>query len=214
MSAGAGGCGAGSLGRRSLKRFASRLFEKLPVADEVGHAEAEGTVLPLAEKLARPPEGEIRLGDPKTIPFPLDDPEPLLRPGRDRPPRDEKAPGGKIAPANAPADLVKLGEAEPVGVLDDHHRRPLKVDSDLDDRRADEDVDRAAPQAFDRREARRRRKPAVQENAPPPPARAGRRPPSPPSAPAPSNSSPACPPATSFAAPDPATASKPANATA
>ena len=38
------------------------------------------------------------------------------------------------------AELVELGQAEPVGALDDHHRRRRHVDPDLDDRRPDQDV--------------------------------------------------------------------------
>ena len=41
------------------------------------------------------------------------------------------------------AQLVELGQAEPVGALDDHHRRRRHVDADLDHRRADEDVELA-----------------------------------------------------------------------
>ena len=38
---------------------------------------------------------------------------------------------------------MELGEPEPVGALDDHHRRLRHVDADLDDRRPDEDVELA-----------------------------------------------------------------------
>ena len=39
------------------------------------------------------------------------------------------------------AELVQLGEAEAVGLLDDHHRRVRDVDADLDHRRRDEHVE-------------------------------------------------------------------------
>ena len=45
------------------------------------------------------------------------------------------------------AQLVELGQAEPVGALDDHHRRGRHVDPDLDDRRADQDVQLAVAEA-------------------------------------------------------------------
>ena len=46
-------------------------------------------------------------------------------------------------PAPDPAaQLVELGEPEPVGALDDHHRRLGHVDADLDDGRPDQHVER------------------------------------------------------------------------
>ena len=48
-----------------------------------------------------------------------------------------------VAAADAAAELVELGEPEPVGALDDHHRRLRHVDADLDDGRADEHVELA-----------------------------------------------------------------------
>ena len=44
------------------------------------------------------------------------------------------------------AELVELGEAEPIGALDDHDGRLGNVDADLDDRRADEHVELAVPE--------------------------------------------------------------------
>ena len=44
--------------------------------------------------------------------------------------------------ADPAAQLVELGEPEPVGALDDHHRRLGHVDADLDDGRADQHVER------------------------------------------------------------------------
>jgi len=48
------------------------------------------------------------------------------------------------AATDAPAELVKLGEAEAVGVVDDHDGGVGDVDADLDDGGGDEDVDVAA----------------------------------------------------------------------
>ena len=45
------------------------------------------------------------------------------------------------------AQLVELREAEPVGALDDHHRRRRHVDADLDHGRADEHVQLAVAEA-------------------------------------------------------------------
>ena len=53
---------------------------------------------------------------------------------------DEHAERLHGATADPAAKLVELGEPEPVGALDDHHRRLRDVDPDLDDGRPDEDV--------------------------------------------------------------------------
>ena len=45
------------------------------------------------------------------------------------------------------AQLVELGEAEPLGAFDHHHRRGRDVDPDLDHGRADEDVELAVAEA-------------------------------------------------------------------
>ena len=57
--------------------------------------------------------------------------------------RDEQAVRLLGAAPDAAAQLVQLGEAEPVGFLDDHHRRVRDVDADLDHRRRDEHVELA-----------------------------------------------------------------------
>ncbi len=43
---------------------------------------------------------------------------------------------------------MKLGEPEPIGADDGHHRGVRHVDADLDHRGADEDLDLAAVEAF------------------------------------------------------------------
>src|SRR4029453_15544318 len=48
--------------------------------------------------------------------------------------RDEEAVGLLRAAANSSAQLVQLGEAKAVGLLDDHDRRVRDVDADLDHR--------------------------------------------------------------------------------
>ena len=53
------------------------------------------------------------------------------------------------ATADAPAQLVQLGEAEPVGVVYDQRVRVGDVESGLDDRRAYEHVDVAMPEVAD-----------------------------------------------------------------
>ena len=60
-------------------------------------------------------------------------------------PRDEQAVRLLRPAPDAAAQLVKLREAEAVGLLDDHHGRVRDVHADLDHRRRDEDVELAAP---------------------------------------------------------------------
>src|SRR5690606_18438428 len=43
--------------------------------------------------------------------------------------------------SNAAAKLVELGEAKPVGILDNHHARIRHVNTDFDDNRAHQDVE-------------------------------------------------------------------------
>ena len=52
-----------------------------------------------------------------------------------------------LAPADAPAQLVELREAEAFGVLDEHEVGVFHVDADLDDRRGDQRVDLAVAEA-------------------------------------------------------------------
>jgi hypothetical protein len=49
-----------------------------------------------------------------------------------------------LVPPDPPAQLVQVGEPEPVGVVDEHRVRGRDVDARLDDRRRDEDVRLAA----------------------------------------------------------------------
>ena len=58
---------------------------------------------------------------------------------------------------------MELGEAEALGVLDDHDRRLGHVDADLDDRGRDEDLRLAALEALHRRVLVGARHPAVHE---------------------------------------------------
>ena len=57
--------------------------------------------------------------------------------------RDQQAQAGQAAPADPAAQLVELGDAEPVGVEEHHRGGVVDVDADLDDRGGDEDVDLA-----------------------------------------------------------------------
>ena len=51
-----------------------------------------------------------------------------------------------LATADAPAKLVQLADAEPVGVLHHHHGGVGHIDTDLDDRRAHQHIDLTRPE--------------------------------------------------------------------
>ena len=55
----------------------------------------------------------------------------------------QQAVAGQVAPADAAAQLVDLGQAVAFGVLDDHDRGARHVDADLDDGGGDEDLEMA-----------------------------------------------------------------------
>ena len=64
---------------------------------------------------------------------------------------EEQAQRLVLAAADAPAQLVQLGDAVALGVLDQHHGRVRDVDPDLDHRRGDEHVGVAGGEARHRR---------------------------------------------------------------
>ena len=54
-------------------------------------------------------------------------------------------------PADTPAQLVQLGEAEALGMFDDHHRRLRHIDADLHHRRRDQKARAAGGEIRERR---------------------------------------------------------------
>jgi hypothetical protein len=76
---------------------------------------------------------------------------------------EQQAGRGFRATADAAAQLVQLGEAEALGMLDHHDRRIRHVDADLDHRRSDEDAGFAALEALHRLVLFGRLHPAVDE---------------------------------------------------
>ncbi len=88
---------------------------------------------------------------------------------------EQEAVRAVAAAPDAAAELVQLREPEPVGVLDDHHRRVRDVDADLDHRRRDEHVELPGAKRAHHRLLLLRRHLAVQQADPqvvraPPPA--------------------------------------------
>ena len=70
---------------------------------------------------------------------------------------DQQAEPGQAAPADPAAQLVQLGDAEPVGVEDHHHGGVGDVDADLDHRGGDQHVDLAGGEGAHRARPSRRR---------------------------------------------------------
>ena len=92
-----------------------------------------------AKKIARPTQFQIFFGEH----------EPVVRLSQHLQPLqcvlavslcDQGTVAGMLAPADAPAKLVKLGETEPIGVLDQHYRRIRYVNAYFDHGCAHEDL--------------------------------------------------------------------------
>jgi len=116
--------------------------EQLEVFDQVGHLQLRQAVLAGAEELPGAAELEVFLGDA----------EPVGRfAQRLQPAKGQRAAGvgnedavGVVGPPpDSPAELVELGEAEAVGMGDDHDVGVGHVDAHLDDHAGHQGVDLA-----------------------------------------------------------------------
>ena len=92
----------------------------------------------MPEHLAGAAQPQILLGDAEPVLGLAQDREPPPRHLAERRLVQQQAGRGLVAAADAAAQLVQLGEAEALGVLDDHDRRGRHVDADLDHRRRDQ----------------------------------------------------------------------------
>ena len=123
------------------------LADECGIGDEVGEAEVCEAGLGGAEHIAGATQAEVCLGDLEAIGSLLQYGELLdglgeLRVG------EEDAVGFFLAPADAAAELVELGEAEALGVVEDHEIRIRDIDADLDDGGGDEGLERAVAEGF------------------------------------------------------------------
>src|SRR5580692_12974046 len=100
-------------------------------------------LLPGAEQRALTPDAKVGLGQREAV-------------GRGRNlgqsfvavlPAEEVAPARVLAAADAASELMQLRDPEPVGALDDHDCRLGHVNTNLDDRGGDEDLDLARAEA-------------------------------------------------------------------
>src|SRR5687767_7044663 len=102
--------------------FAACLFENLYVADEVADSEGWNAGLARAHHFAGAANLQILLGDAEAVRGLGHDAEPLLRDCGLFVRREKHAVGLIRAAPHAPAQLMKLREAETLRVLDNHHR--------------------------------------------------------------------------------------------
>src|SRR6516225_10115968 len=93
-----------------------------------------------AEELARTAQLQILLGDAESIlGFPKDL-QPRPRRLAERGLIEQKAGRAGLAPADASAELVELGEAEALRMLDHHDRGGRHIDADLDHSGGDQKI--------------------------------------------------------------------------
>ena len=109
---------------------------------EIGQAQRRQAALARAQHLARTAQPEILLGDAKAVVGRTHDLETRARRRAERRAVEQQAARAPRAAADPAAQLVQLGEAEALGLLDHHHRRLGHVDPDLDHRGGDQQADR------------------------------------------------------------------------
>ena len=113
--------------------------QRRPVARQAGKLEVRHARLPRAHHLALAADLEIAVGQLEPVVGLEQGLEPRLR-GAGLGLREEQAVRLRRPPPHAPAQLVKLREAEALGALDDHHGGVGHVDADLDQAGRDQDL--------------------------------------------------------------------------
>src|SRR5262249_29782197 len=116
------------------------LEQEAEVLGEVAVAQSRYTCLTRTEQLARPALGESLLCDPEAVAGGDHRVEAAAAVLAEAPAGEQQTVRCGDAPTDAAAQLMELREAEPIGVVDDHHGRRGHVDTDLDHRRGDEHV--------------------------------------------------------------------------
>ena len=126
-------------------------LQQLGMGGEVGQPHVGQAALARAQKLAGAAQAEILLGDAKAVLGLAHDGEPRLGGLAERLGVEQQA--GRLggAAADPAAQLVELGQAEALGMLDHHHRRRRHVDADLDHRGGDQDRQAAVGERRHRR---------------------------------------------------------------
>ncbi len=123
--------------------LAAGLLQEGGVAKEVGHAELGQPRLARAEELTGAAELKVDLGDAEAVLGGHQGVDALPGLLGEVPGVEQDAVGLPGTAADAPTQLVELGQAEALGVLDQHDRSVGHVDADLDHGGRDEEVDLA-----------------------------------------------------------------------
>ncbi len=127
--------------RASSSSSASRSGQQLGVAKRIGDGKAAHAVLARAEKFAGAAQLQVQFGELKSIGCARECVEPLPGFFGQRLGSNQDAVRFFGPAADASAQLVKLREAEPLGVLNHHNRCVGNVHSHLDDRRGHQRLD-------------------------------------------------------------------------
>jgi len=125
--------------RAHRENLAPRLREPREVPERVRHAQGRQAALARAEEIARASRLEVFFRDEEAVGRLLEHGEAAAGFRRRGLADHEGAPGSAMAAADAAPELMELGEAERLGVLDDHERRLRDVDADFHHRRRHED---------------------------------------------------------------------------
>ena len=115
-------------------------FEEFAIAQRIGNVEAEFAGLAGAKEFAGAAKLQIGLGNFETVggaDHGFETSASFIGEARGR---NEDAGGFLRAAADASAQLVKLGEAETLGMFDDHDGGVGNVDANFDDGGGDEDL--------------------------------------------------------------------------
>ena len=115
--------------------------DPFPVAKQVCEAKILGAPLSSSGDFTGTSVFEIGLRDGETIVGGGENLEPSQRMFRRTVTGDENAPGLPTPATHPPPKLVELGQAEPIRGFDDHDRSGWDIDTDLDDRGGQDDLD-------------------------------------------------------------------------
>ena len=114
---------------------------------EVGETHPRQAALARAQRLARAAQPQVCLGDDEAVRGLAQDLQPFPGDGPERGAVEEHAGRGPLAAPDPAAQLVQLGEAEALGLLDHDHAGLRHVDPDLDHGRGYEEAGVAAAKA-------------------------------------------------------------------
>src|SRR5690349_11694141 len=157
------GLGGRGLAAEDLVRGRARRLDQTDVALRIGEAQQRHARLTRAQEFAGPADQQILPGDLEPVVCAVDHLQTRLRGFRHRLLEEQHAGAFLRAAAHAAAQLMKLREAEALGVLYHHQGRVGHIDADFDHRGGDQHADLAADEALHGRRFFIRLHPAVQK---------------------------------------------------